>query len=288
MTKQQDCRRATARALVVDWQSAEVTEALAADGVPSLLMKGPVIARLLYRDGAVRSYSDTDLLVPRDRIRAAAGALEGLGYVRADLDPDDVVHSSTWVRRSLSGGMVDLHRTLAGVIRPTTELWPALWAERRRISVGGREVDVLGFAGTALLLATHAQHHGVTSSKPREDLRRGVEQLDMSLWASAYQMAHHVGAREAFEAALRRQAPALADALGVPPDLRDDAVGAGPTSGLRLALSAGGPSAISRALARRVFPPAQYMRAVEGAAPGGRSLAAAHLRRWRRLRGRGR
>lgn len=281
---QPDRWQLTARTLLIDRQSAEVIDALAGDGIPSLLLKGPVIASLLYADGATRSYVDTDLLVPQQLLRSASATLARLGYVRADLNPDHVTHASPWRGGARSGGAVDLHRTLPGVLTASGELWPALWDERRTMRVGGRDVDVLGRAGTALLLVIHVNHH-MALAKPREDLRRGVERLDRSVWRAAHELARVVGAEEAFEAGLRREAPALADALGLSGDhargLRDEH----PASGLRMALSAGGPIAVCRAIAHKVLPPAEYMHAFEGAAGDRRSLGVAYLRYWRRLAG---
>lgn len=281
---QPDRWQVAARTLLIDRRSAEVIGALAGDGIPSLLLKGPGIASLLYVDGATRSYVDTDLLVPAQLLRSASATLARLGYIRADLNPDHVAHASPWRRGARSGEAVDLHRTLPGALRPSGELWPALWNERRTLRVGGRDVDVLGLGGTALLLVTHVNHH-LALAKPREDLRRGVAQLDSVVWIAAHELARVVGAQEAFEAGLRREAPELADALGVPGDRARGGRAEDPPSGFGLTLSAGGPIAVCRAIAHKLLPPAEYMRAFEGCAGDRRSLGVAYLRRWRRLAG---
>jgi hypothetical protein len=57
-----------------------ILDCLAAHDVPAIPYKGPVLAESVYRDLALREFSDLDILVrPGDVLRAKA-ALQGLGY----------------------------------------------------------------------------------------------------------------------------------------------------------------------------------------------------------------
>src|SRR5919198_5552417 len=98
----QRARLATAYSLHVDSAIAEIVRALREGGVPSIALKGPALARWLYDDGAPRAYGDCDLLVPPDRLTAAAPPLRGLGF---ELVKDDRVdghganaHAQVWRR----------------------------------------------------------------------------------------------------------------------------------------------------------------------------------------------
>src|SRR5690349_19876784 len=49
-------------------------------GVEPLLLKGPVLARLLYRPGEHRGYYDIDVLVAPECLDRTRATLRGLGY----------------------------------------------------------------------------------------------------------------------------------------------------------------------------------------------------------------
>src|SRR5580692_3167859 len=69
-----------ARNFAVDALAAEVTGAFDGEGIGTLVLKGPVLAKWLY-PGEVRPYVDADLMVaPENRVRAI-GVLEQLGFV---------------------------------------------------------------------------------------------------------------------------------------------------------------------------------------------------------------
>lgn len=278
-----------ARHLLIDRRSVEITEALACAGTPSLLLKGPALEQRLYAGGkSQRDYGDSDILVSPGAIKAAAAVLEGLGYRRTDVDPEQAVHATTWGRAGGTPDAVDLHHTLPGGVRDAYVLWDALWEGRDHITVSRRGVAVLGPGGTALLLALHVQRNALGAVGPTEDLCRGIEQLAPSVWHDALLLADAAGVSDAFARGLRTQAPALADEIGAP-DSPDDVErllleGRVPGStGLQLIMSAGSGRQRFKALARRVVPPPEFVRMTEHAGPGGLELGLAYGRRWRRL-----
>lgn len=57
-----------------------IAEALAAQHVPVVLLKGAALSRLVYDDPTERPTSDVDLLVPRDAVERARRALASLDY----------------------------------------------------------------------------------------------------------------------------------------------------------------------------------------------------------------
>jgi hypothetical protein len=72
---------AAARSMRAGRQIQVVVDALEAAGIPSVLLKGPALARTLYPDPALRQSVDIDVLVQPGDVIAAEAALEGLGYV---------------------------------------------------------------------------------------------------------------------------------------------------------------------------------------------------------------
>jgi hypothetical protein len=58
-------------------------ELFGAEGIPALVVKGPVLAMQAYGDPAMRSYADLDLLVRQRDIRRATESLQAIGYQAA-------------------------------------------------------------------------------------------------------------------------------------------------------------------------------------------------------------
>ena len=69
-----------ARSLFIAEAQAQVIDALVADDVPALLLKGAALVETVYPDPAQREMLDLDILVPTDRVGQATRALAPLGY----------------------------------------------------------------------------------------------------------------------------------------------------------------------------------------------------------------
>jgi len=69
---------AAARSLRAGRQIRTVVDALEAAGIPSVLLKGPALARTVYPDPALRQSGDIDLLVRPGNVLAAEGVVEGV------------------------------------------------------------------------------------------------------------------------------------------------------------------------------------------------------------------
>jgi len=280
----------SARSLFVDAVTAEVVAALGARGVRALLLKGPVLARLLYEGYEQRPYVDSDLLVaPGARARAEC-VLGGLGFEPLAFDRRDLLghrpHAEPWGRRS-DRGLVDLHSTLSGIDAPPAEVWCTLAAATIPTRVGTVEVEALAPAGVALVVALHAAHHGARASKPAEDLARAVERVVPEVWREAAELASRLGATGAFATGLRTQprGAVLATELGLPPTGSVEATlrarGA-PTTAFGLERLAGTPGVRGKlaVLAAEAVPSVRFMRYSSRVARGGRlGLLAAYL--WR-------
>jgi hypothetical protein len=216
----------------LDSAAVEVLDAFAAGGTEALLLKGPVLARVLYRPDEHRAYGDLDLLVPPSDLDRARRVLPRLGYINEsdELGIDDVagvVRSETWSRlkeapiegATVMPPMIDLHWGLAGCEADAETTWRVLSTRRTWIEIAGRRVPVLDLDGLALHAATHAAQHGPDNLKVLADLARALERWDRDVWRSAAQLAERVEGTPAFAAGLRL-VPAgaeLARELGLPP-----------------------------------------------------------------------
>jgi hypothetical protein len=212
----------------IDATTIALLRAFDAARVRWLVLKGPALARLLYRADERRGYSDVDILVaPEDR-RRARRALSDLGLVNASENSgvDDVagiLHSETWLRPPAGlprKGIVtlDLHWRLAGCDAPAQLTWEALERRRTWIDLDGRRVPALDRIGLALHVATHAAQHGPLALKAMADLERAIERWPPDIWRSAARLADEVMATAAFAAGLRLlpAGAALAQELRLP------------------------------------------------------------------------
>lgn len=100
--------------------AAQAIEALAASGIPSVMLKGPVLAEALYGDAGRRLSTDIDLLVPTEQLSVAVQVVRGLGYAA----PSDFIEES---------GLPLLHFALVhnnGQLPPVELHWRIHWYER--------------------------------------------------------------------------------------------------------------------------------------------------------------
>jgi hypothetical protein len=112
-----------------------VCEALAADGIPVMLLKGAALLESVYTSVALRSMGDLDLLVPESAIAAAVEALSAIGF------QSDAAQMRRWpvthrhVPRLISNdgaAVVELHRHIlngAGAAS-ITPMWQRALAAR--------------------------------------------------------------------------------------------------------------------------------------------------------------
>lgn len=115
-----------ARCVQLEHHAIAVTEALAARGIRSALLKGGATAHLDYPDPSQREFSDVDLLVdPADRL-VATSVVEAAGWKQGYALPsghERFTHAVTFVMGSME---LDLHQRIAhralGLLVPTRDL----------------------------------------------------------------------------------------------------------------------------------------------------------------------
>ena len=110
-------REARARGLAVEASTRLAAERLAAEGIPALPLKGPLLADAAHGDIGLRDTSDVDLLVPRASLARSAELLADEAFRK----PEDPLRDN---------GLPDLHLSLRGPERVSLELhWRVHWYE---------------------------------------------------------------------------------------------------------------------------------------------------------------
>jgi hypothetical protein len=265
-----DSVRLAVLSLGVDRVTAEVTSALDAALVPSILLKGAAIATWLYAGGEPRLYGDTDLLLREEDWDRAMKVLAGLGF-QDDLAP--LAHprmesgaGHPWSRPS-DGAAVDLHRTLFGIGADPEAVWAAFSETAVREPIGGREVSMPSHPARLLHIALHAvQHGGDAHPKPMVDLERAIAKAPEETWMEALRLAERLEAGETFAVGLRLlpRGRELAGAIGAGRGGSTSATlrveGVPLAEGFQELAAAPGTRERLALLARELFPNAAFMR----------------------------
>src|SRR5262245_48861728 len=108
-----------------DNATVEVTVALEAAGIHSLLLKGPGHKRWLYAEDEIRHYWDVDLLVSPGDVPRAESVTAGLGFEPLPSESTRIQqesHHERWYR-ARDNVCVELHRGFLGVGASDQQLW---------------------------------------------------------------------------------------------------------------------------------------------------------------------
>jgi len=124
-----DAKEDTAReARQAIWEADRARAALAPIGLPVILLKGTAYAAAGLLAGQGRFIGDLDILVPRDRIDAAADALIAAGWEWVKEDPYDDAYYRQWMHElppmihTERDRMIDVHHTVLPLTaRPTPD-----------------------------------------------------------------------------------------------------------------------------------------------------------------------
>jgi hypothetical protein len=152
------CRRdrvvTAARNMILGQVAEECLGALAAAGIPTILLKGLDYETRLYRVAGARPTADIDLLVPDEKRRNAFGVLDRLGFEPRAAAPgfdDPDYHEVAWTR---AGAEVDLHLALAPLARCAID-YRAVWRAAVPLQIGGAEALALEQSQAAIFHALH-------------------------------------------------------------------------------------------------------------------------------------
>lgn len=204
-TERYDGHLQRARNFVIDVLTAEVASAFAREGIATVVLKGPVLARLLY-PGEVRPYGDSDLMVAPESRAHAVSVLEQLAFTE----------HCAWMPKPLSlnevgtafnrpdSGTVDLHCQLPGLDGDPDAIWGRLAESAERQVIAGVELRVPDRDTVLLHVVLHAAHHANrVNDRPLEDLRRAIAFVEESEWLRVLELARAYRGVPAFAAGLR-------------------------------------------------------------------------------------
>jgi hypothetical protein len=188
------------RKVMLDRLAAEIAGAFGADGIETIVLKGPVLARWLY-PGELRQYCDSDLMVAPERWVQAADVLERMGFRSWVLRPLFVDPGGTDYRRGED--VVDLHRAIPGLFGDPSAIWASVRGRSERQWIGGAELCVPDRTTVLMHVALHAGHHAnLIGYRPFEDLRRAIALANEQQWRQAVMLAQEYDGIAAFTTGL--------------------------------------------------------------------------------------
>lgn len=185
----QIARAETIAGLRLTSESIRAMDALAASGVPALLMKGVALSALTTGSPASRGAGDIDLLVRPENLEQAHQALSDAGWAGEDL-----VAPGAWRRWYLTmrrertylsrQSSIDLHWRAGAHMRPlpTTDV---LFARAGSVVVADREVPTLGPEDTLSLAAYHIAIDRYSRLRQFVDVARLVDRPNAGVAADA-------------------------------------------------------------------------------------------------------
>lgn len=158
-------RSAMVRVLSLERELIAVVDLLAASAVETRVLKGSAVAHLDYRQPALRSFVDLDILVRPADIDRAVHVLVAAGFVRTLAEPRpgfDRRFDKGTTLASPAGYVLDLHRTFVlGPWGVAVDL-DALWDDGQEFTVGGRSVRALSGPNRFM----HACYHAALGDWP--------------------------------------------------------------------------------------------------------------------------
>lgn len=149
---------------------ASILRALAAAGVPTILLKGAALAHTLYENVALRPLADLDLLVRPADLPAALSALRAIGCVQDALElrpgfTETFGHHAVLRTPGPRPTTLELHWTL---LPPPYPCEPGaldwFWQTARPVAVDGASALVLAPEALLLHLCGHLLQHGEIDS----------------------------------------------------------------------------------------------------------------------------
>lgn len=173
-------------------------EAMAPHGIRWMVVKGPVVAELLYGDPSLRTYDDLDILVSPADFERTIGVLEAAGFRLLDRNWDLIWREFRGqLHFSLRMGTVaDVHWHLLNretVRRSLSVRTEDVFKRIRTVKLGGLVVQTLDPVDTVVHLCTHAAIAGGDRLIWLKDIERALA-IEAPAWEAVIARAEEWGA----------------------------------------------------------------------------------------------
>ncbi|MFJ8265544.1 nucleotidyltransferase family protein [Peribacillus asahii] len=162
-TLNQEYKKNTFQMLKLSAEMEKVSELFIKNQIPTLFLKGPVLAAELYGDISLRTSKDLDILIPINALEKADKLLLSLGYEKGEFH--NILNEWKWRNQHMEyfhpqkNIQLEIHWRLNP--RPTKEpSFRTLWKRKRVSTVTSFPVYFLGEEDLFLYLISHGARHG--------------------------------------------------------------------------------------------------------------------------------
>ncbi|QPC94961.1 nucleotidyltransferase family protein [Mesorhizobium sp. INR15] len=129
----QQATMVTGQSMLLQYHGDRIMKALAADGIPARIVKGPVFARRLYHHVNDRPFTDIDILVDPVNLPAANRVIATCGFELGSNEAESyALQEFKWLEKENSSLLIELHGNL---VHDT--------GMRRRLSLGFQELQTI-------------------------------------------------------------------------------------------------------------------------------------------------
>lgn len=179
------------------------------DGIPVIPFKGPVFAVNVYKNIALRTYGDLDILIRKQDIARATKLLSSAGYIprhsgshvkdaidrRQDTEYPFVSMAQKWLA-------IDLHWDLAGKRAACKHDIADLFSDARLMPLFGRTIHTLSPEDLLLYSCIHAVKHPRMHLRWICDIAEIIRAFPLINWEHLEEKAHHSHCSRMFYAGL--------------------------------------------------------------------------------------
>ena len=129
------------------------------EGLPVIVLKGPALIGRIYKDPALRTLSDLDILCSKGDLHEIINIGRSMGYKMMDDGDDPAATHHVAMHRAASGAILEFHFMPYEVIQDHTKFMQLAWDRREWIDVGGVHCPVLSLEMELLFNIAHLVQH---------------------------------------------------------------------------------------------------------------------------------
>lgn len=146
-------------------RTAEVVQLLARHGIDCIVLKGPLLARTLYHDSAMRVSNDVDVLIRRQHVTPAVRALHDAGYAHHTPLDEAALAAHLRAEHDIAFAhphdqtLIELHADAAQphyAYRVDLDNW---WRQSETANIGSATVKTLAIHHAYMFAVLHAAKH---------------------------------------------------------------------------------------------------------------------------------
>jgi hypothetical protein len=208
---QSESMRNARRALMQIAEAARISRLLAAGGIRSMIVKGPVLAQLVYGDPTLRESEDIDLVVDPDSVPDVNRTLASAGYHRVIPDvnisrPLLEIYQRRRCQFAYYSETRDLSLELHWRLTSNPLLMPmdsaTLWGRSEQVRVAGASLSTLPDEDLFLYLCVHGSAHMWFRLKWLADIAALLQQLRSEVIDRIANRARELGVERSFHQAV--------------------------------------------------------------------------------------